>query len=138
MKNIIFWILRWTWELPQTLVGLIVFLTTTSYAVKSKRTSFYRRVKGFGVSLGGFIFFDDSYDPWVPYHETGHAIQSRILGPLYLLLVGLPSLLFNILTQMKVFNVLTYYTRYPENWADLLGGVKRDSTEEPPPFGPNS
>lgn len=85
------------------------------------------------VSLGEFIFiFNPSYlRDVIIRHEYGHSIQSRILGPLYLLLVGLPSLAgywWQVWFQKKWSykeKIEWYYSRYPEDWADKLGGVER-------------
>lgn len=56
--------------------------------------------------------------------------QSRMLGWLYLPVVGLPSisraayaLLYREVTGRQWTG---YYDGYPENWADRLGGVQRD------------
>ena len=65
-------------------------------------------------------------------HEYGHSIQSRILGPAYLLIIGIPSLLGNIYD--RVFNkewkysksCRWYYNQPWEKWADKLGGVDRE------------
>jgi hypothetical protein len=64
-------------------------------------------------------------------HELGHSLQSRYLGPLYLFVVGIPSIYGNLVNRGKHRNwtasekALWYYNRFPENWADKLGGVKR-------------
>jgi hypothetical protein len=85
------------------------------------------------VSLGLFVFFTDRDNPYVPVgrenrdHEYGHSLQSRLLGPLYLPIVGLAS-------EMRVAYALVYrcwtgrrwsgyYDGFPENWADRLGKV---------------
>jgi len=101
----------------------------------------FYNVKDFhnGVCLGEYIFLDTSIEPYfekIPYtpllHEHGHRIQSRILGPLYLLLVGLPSIIRNIYARLLLKKgvpekdiVEWHYRYYPENWADSLMDVKR-------------
>ena len=68
-------------------------------------------------------------------HEQGHCRQSVMLGPLYLVVVGIPSALLNALTRLQSsrYDLLkrigheaywNYYKVYPERWADRLGGVK--------------
>ncbi len=47
-----------------------------------------------------------------------------LLGPLYLLVIGLPSLLWAALHE-KVAPGRSYYWFYTERWADRLGGVER-------------
>jgi len=101
-------------------------------------TVLYTNTSSFGVSLGFFIFgvreevyqkagYQDSANQIekTKNHEYGHSLQSRMLGPVYLLVVGLPSSLFNLLTRLDFLNPNGYYSRYPENWADKLGKVKR-------------
>lgn len=97
---------------------------------------------GCGVSLGDYIILDyKSYYPYRLYssvrntvkHEHGHQVQSRILGPLYLILVGISSAIFNNLWDRIAHRkwpaakrTKWYYSRYPEKWADKLGGAVRE------------
>ena len=75
-----------------------------------------------GVSLGNYIFILNSNDnDFAIKHELGHRIQSMILGPLYLLIVGLPSALFNVISSHSKKFSKNYYRRFPENWANKLG-----------------
>ena len=80
-----------------------------------------------GISLGRFIILNEkSYQlEKTINHEMGHSRQSLYLGPLYLLIVGLPSITMNILTRWKILKGENYYKRWPENWADKLGSVER-------------
>jgi hypothetical protein len=48
-------------------------------------------------------------------HEWGHSIQCRILGPLYLPVVAIPSFL------RANFGAGTYLNFYTEKWAENLG-----------------
>jgi hypothetical protein len=45
-------------------------------------------------------------------------------GPLYLIVVGLPSIIQNILGKLGIISDLNYYKRYPENWANKLVGIE--------------
>ena len=99
---------------------------------------FTKNVFNCGVSLGDYILLD--YDVYgnrdlkeVANHEHGHQKQSRIFGPLYLILVGFVSAicnnLWNRIAHKKWDNlkrIKWYYNRYPENWADRLGLVVRN------------
>ena len=59
-------------------------------------------------------------------HEHGHQIQSKILGPLYLLVIGIPSLIWAWLYGPVIkYTRNGYYRFYTEKWADKLGEVKR-------------
>jgi hypothetical protein len=78
-----------------------------------------------GLSLGKYIFIHQSYGEKVKDHERGHSVQSRHLGWLYLLIIGLPSLSGNIYSRIKHKDSAWYYKQPWEAWADELGGVKR-------------
>ena len=57
-------------------------------------------------------------------HEYGHTIQSLILGPLYLILIGIPSTLWGFLSslhQKRKREGLSYFSFYTEKWANYLG-----------------
>ena len=105
------------------------------------------------VSLGRFVIIEESYLlSLIPSlyssaetqrvflrlikHEQGHCRQSVILGPLYLIIVGIPSALLNALTRLQSsrYTILkkigheayyNYYRMFPESLADRLGGVRR-------------
>ena len=121
---------QWTWGLPQSLLGLIL-------AVKYRRCP-HKEVGGAlatlhdgnwgGVSLGMFIFVPGGLGPereaWLLAHEYGHTLQSALLGPLYLLVVGVPSYLWANLPRNRRARAerhIPYESRYPENWAEALG-----------------
>jgi hypothetical protein len=125
------------WQFPQSLLALILIAV-----LKPERREVYRgRVYYFysrktfisGVSLGEFVILPERYDNRaVRDHEWGHTVQSRMFGPLYLLVIGIASAVFNNLWD-RVFHkgwtaarrTVWYYGRYPEAWADRLGGVER-------------
>jgi hypothetical protein len=80
----------------------------------------------FGLSLGEYIFIGTgNFGGTTTLHETGHTRQSRLLGPLYLLLIGLPSLIGNIYNRIYHKGSAWYYKQPWEAWADKLGGVVR-------------
>ena len=77
-------------------------------------------------AFGGIAFVTDSLlTTDLVNHEIGHIRQEAILGVFYLPLIALPSITWNLLTRADVLQSDTYYDRWPENWADELGGVKR-------------
>jgi len=118
-------ILAMIWQLPQTWLGailLIIFGYVETLDYKGKMVYVSERFKG-GISLGEVIIVHKEMNMRVVAHEYGHSIQSMYFGPLYLLVIGLPSLFFNILTRVGILKRETYYDRYPENWANKLGGV---------------
>lgn len=136
--------IKWIWQLPQNLIG---FLLTRKCEYKSVRymgtndrqVNVYFKLSFFrsGISLGDYIILDYWYcgkacSTQAVTHEYGHSRQSLILGWFYLPLVGLPSIIGNIWDRLfhKKWSSdqreKWYYSRYPENWADKLGGVVRD------------
>lgn len=128
-------ILRWTWCLPQSLLGACVLLYVH---LKRPRDWDWESNLGlwvvhnplnFSVSLGQFIFLRRVWSSYLSQrlwkHEYGHALQSYYLGPLYLILVGIPSATLNLLARRFMWFDINYYNLYPEQWADKLGGVKR-------------
>jgi len=57
-------------------------------------------------------------------HEYGHTIQSLILGPLYLLLIGLASTVWGFLPNLakkRREEKLSYFAFFTEKWANSLG-----------------
>lgn len=57
-------------------------------------------------------------------HEYGHTIQSLILGPLYLIVIGIPSTLWGFLpycNKKREKEKLSYFSFYTESWANDLG-----------------
>ena len=129
-KTALYRLWQWTWGLPQSLAGLAM-------ALKYRRCP-HKRVGGAlatlhdgdwgGVSLGMFIFVPQGLRPEheakLLAHEYGHTFQSALLGPLYLLLVGIPSFLWANLPRnerKRILRHIPYESHYPENWAEKLG-----------------
>ena len=143
IKNII----KAVWELPQNALGAIV-----KKVCKADPLPYYKDYRGAnvyswkingGISLGKYIFVPFTYDgvgyqipngqfasvayvERVVKHEYGHTIQSKYLGWLYLLVIGLPSLIWaNCFEWYRQKTGKSYYDFYTEKWADRLGGVER-------------
>jgi hypothetical protein len=116
-------ILLYLWQLPQNLLGLLFLLFIRGEERHSLAGISFYFSDSFpgGISLGQYIIYGEKREKGVR-HEYGHCLQSKMLGPLYLLVVGLPSLLHAALCKCKNHS---YYDGYPENWADKLGKVKR-------------
>jgi hypothetical protein len=119
--------LLYLWQLPQNLLGLLVIFFTCS----GKRSDYwYCEGSSFGVSLGNYIIFRRKKENRITMqefkHECGHQKQSLYLGWLYLLVIGLPSVLGNLYARKYHKSDKWYYSRFPENWADKLGKVQRD------------
>jgi hypothetical protein len=130
-------LLLFIWQLPQNLIALlicaIVYRVPSDWENKrAKITVMMVPVKTtFCWSLGQFIFINPLATRNVIRHETGHSVQSLYLGPLYLLFVGLPSVILYLtkcfkrrFSGMKEDELTKWYhTKYPENWADKLGRI---------------
>ena len=102
MKKILA-ILQYIWELPQNVVGLIwksikkdsIITTISNSDINSiNAKAFLVRSNG-SVTLGKYIFIGQTYkNQYLTIkHECGHVKQSKILGPLYLIVIGVPSIL---------------------------------------------
>lgn len=83
-----------------------------------------------GVSLGMFVFVNGSRpEEWTrdaEVHEYGHCVQSLLLGPLYLLVIGLPSALWCGLGACERYrrkHAVSYYALYTESWANSWGAA---------------
>lgn len=118
--------IKYLWQLPQNLLCLIVliFIKNTKKE-KFKDVWLYKTSSNIGVSLGSYIILNEKSSNKSVCHEYGHCKQSQLLGPIYLIVVGLPSIIMNILTRMFHSLLPSYYKRWPENWADKLGNVDR-------------
>jgi len=77
--------------------------------------------------LGLFIFAPDKEEDWcrqMVVHEYGHTWQSLLLGPFYLFVVGLPSMIWSRsekCIRLRKERNLPYSAFYTEWWADRLG-----------------
>ncbi|MBN2535499.1 MAG: hypothetical protein JXB88_21650 [Spirochaetales bacterium] len=130
MMNLLFW----TWCLPQSTVGFIVysFYKMNNKVVKTMTYHYVKvifiKTKAFtGVSLGKYIILNESEidNDTTLKHEYGHTKQSIMSGLFYLLIVGIPSIIRNIIWRIKKLPTSDYYKGFPEDWADRLGGVIR-------------
>lgn len=121
-------LLRWIWEFPQCLLG---FILTLCYKVEYKETfkgiPIYAGKFPGGISLGLYILMSENnykYNrSFTKEHEWGHTRQSLYLGPLYLLIIGLPSIVWAAIYNNS-WNC-SYYDFYTEKFADKLGNVIR-------------
>lgn len=131
IKNIfkfMWWLLLYLWQLPQNLLGLIILLFVTN---KTKKTNYgitYYNAPNFpgGISLGKYIIHYSNSEYNIK-HEYGHCTQSKILGPLYLLIIGLPSIthcMINDKIKCCINHKTGYYHFWTEKWANKLVNLK--------------
>jgi hypothetical protein len=119
------------WQFPQNLVGVVFgcflkgkrHLSGIDGIPPEIRLVSARNMRG-GISLGNFVYLRPPVYDRMAQHEYGHCLQSRLLGPLYLPVIGLPSLLWAIWWHPG--RPVGYYTFYTERWADRLAGIERN------------
>ena len=126
-KDILFYL----WELPQNLVGLAlskVMAPGKAEPYRDARILRTRKMRG-GISLGRYIIVDEGLSSsYIDRHEWGHTRQSRLLGPFYLFVIGIPSLLWALWWHPG--RKRSYASFYTERWAERLAGLR------PPVNGP--
>lgn len=127
-------IILYIWQLPQNLCGLfmlLIYKREKEYHKLNGRTFYYTTEMPSGVSLGNYIIMNREDREDGMRHEYGHSIDSRIWGPFYLLVIGLPSALGNLYDQWfhskwKYSDSCEWYYNQPwEKSADKKGGVDR-------------
>jgi len=128
IKRLLYVFLQCTWGFVQTLLGFILFLIFIRCP-----HSIYRGCidtqwnSGSGLSLGLFIFTPSekySHSQAFRVHEYGHTIQSLILGPLYLIVVGIISFTWANLPyfkKMRRARSIRYTACFVESWASRIG-----------------
>lgn len=136
--NIIYMLWQCTWGILQTILGFIVFL----FHCKDKHYIYHGAIITIwkpktSVSLGLFVFvtsepfFVKKYEGQICsadlskqllVHEYGHTIQSLILGPLYLIVIGIPSTIWGFFFGKKRKDKqIPYGAFFTEKWANHLG-----------------
>lgn len=130
MKTILFRLWQWTWGFPQTLIGAILYLIHRKHPHGQYHGCVvtYWDISG-SLGAGMFLFIDKRHyeqNPEIIVHEFGHAVQSAILGPLFLPIMGIPSFLWCNLPPCRKYrckNHASYYRFYPESTANRLGSL---------------
>ena len=134
-------IILWIWQILQNIGGLIV-IAIMGYervltAENGNKVYFSKKMSG-GISLGKYSIISSYYIRKcktndeilaldVTKHEAlGHGTQSRWLGPFYLPIVGLQSIIWAGLYGAVIpYTKNGYYKFWTERWADKLAGVVR-------------
>lgn len=95
------------WNVKSSMsLGLFVFITSEPY--------FAKRYKG-QMSI-------EELSKRLLIHEYGHTIQSLILGPLYLIVIGIPSTLWGFIgAKKRKDGQIPYGAFFTEGWANRLG-----------------
>lgn len=118
-------------QLPQNLLGFALYLYYQGY--EEMRQVGYNdvvvvkspKMRG-GISLGQYVIVSRDANLETIYHELGHCKQSQILGWLYLIVIGLPSIIWAALYGIQeIRERWSYYDFYTEHWANELGEETR-------------
>ena len=125
IRNLILFI----WQLPQHLLAilyigyLVMMCKDLGVDSRYKQAIVIPCVMRGAVTLGCYVFvgLNSEYRKTVK-HELGHTIQSKILGPLYLIVIGIPSIIWAA-TRKTIASNKPYDWFYTEAWANKLGGV---------------
>lgn len=114
------------------LILLLVYRKDKKYHQIGEARMYYTNEMPTGISLGNYIIMNTDDKKEGLHHEYGHHIQSLILGPIYLIIIGLPSLTGNIFDRLfhskwELRKAVAWYYHQPwEYWADILGKVDRN------------
>ena len=91
----VFWFIQLTWGIIMNLVGAVVVLSLLIAGKKPHKVGpvIYVQVgKDWGgLELGGFFICCENATAKTIYHECGHSIQNLIWGPLFPLVIAIPS-----------------------------------------------
>ena len=116
--------LSFIWQLPQNVIALFMlpFLGKLKL-IRNEHLNlcFMGEKMSGGISLGNFSFVSPTsarHETSIIHENYGHAVQSHILGPLYLFVVGIPSILHTFHRKCPC-----YYHFYTEKWANNLAGL---------------
>lgn len=113
------------WQLPQNLVAIIMmpFIGKMKLICHENHCWAFEceRMIG-GISLGSFVFVSpfSAQRTATVLHEFGHVVDSHMFGPLYLFIIGIPSLCWAALTP----KTKCYYDFYTEKRANRHAGLK--------------
>lgn len=140
MKGFFYMLWQWTWGFLQTVMGAFLLLLH----IRSKHYFYHGAVvtewkANSSAALGMFIFVtkepifsqklkrehsQEELRRRLLVHEYGHTVQSLLLGPLFLLVIGLPSALWAglpALRKLRRKRGISYYALYTEKWANSWG-----------------
>lgn len=121
--------IKWLWQFPQNMLALCIEGVLCEAAYREGKvggnTIIVNITLPSAMSLGDYLFVNPMSLPKSIQHECGHSKQSDILGPLYLIVIEIPSLLHNIVHYLcsKIGIKWNYYSFYTEYWANKLVGI---------------
>jgi hypothetical protein len=121
-------ILLFIWQLPQNIIAVLMlpFLGKLELiACRNYAFCFIGEKMQGGISLGSFVYVSKSlskYETHIAHELDGHTVDSKYFGPLYLFIIGIPSICWAGLRNTKKHP--NYYTFYTEKWANKHAKLK--------------
>lgn len=133
-KKIKNFFMNWVWQLPQNLLGVIwknikkdsIIAPISNNDIESVGAKAYLIKARGAVTLGKYVFISHTYrdQGMIIKHECGHVKQSKMLGPLYLIVIGVPSILHAWLNDYIGCDGESGYSHfYTEKWSDKLMNI---------------
>lgn len=122
LKEAIINSLKWIWQFPQNMLAVClegILCNVATRGIKKDGNQIIRcDILPSAMSLGDYIFIPTNATRETIEHECGHSRQSDILGPLYLVVIGIPSIVHNIIHTVCTKHGVTwdYYSFYTEYW----------------------
>lgn len=132
MSKVLHWIkfaLLCLWQLPQLIVALVMLPFLGKLRLVANRhynLCFEGENMSGGMSLGPISYVHKNSSLTTIAHEVdGHTVDSKIFGPLYLFIIGIPSLIWAWKYDYKKH---CYYDFYTERRANKFAGLKVTKT----------
>lgn len=124
-------ILLCIWMFPQIItacIGWLIFRNGKLYYNEDAKILVLNVNKGylFGnacFSSGPIVFTTPECSENTLKHETGHSVQSLMFGPLFHIVVSLPSVALFWTKRILGKDQAWYHSKYPESHADKCGHV---------------
>ena len=135
MKNLktigngILFFFSFLWQLPQSVLGLFFLLYFWAMgdikflSYKKLCFAFSSKYMAGGISLGNFAFvstYNGTRKTIVMHEQEGHTFDSKVFGPLYLFVIGIPSIMWAWFGDDNK----CYYDFYTEKWANEHAGLE--------------
>lgn len=122
------------YQLPQLItgvIGLIIFHNFEWYTNKDADITVLKVNKGNFIggacfSSGPIIFVTPNCEELTLKHETGHSVQSLLYGPLFHILISIPSIILFWYRRLAHKDMNFYYSHWPEFQAEKLGHTNRN------------
>ena len=125
----VIFILLCIWQLPQLLVALIMYPFLGKKKIIADRHFNFciegENMSG-GISLGPIAYVSQKMSkraPDVAHEVDGHTKQSKYVGWLYLIIYGIPSIIW---AWVHDYHTSCYYDFYTEKSANKFAGLKVD------------